>query len=258
MTAGLLERERELARMSGRLGEARAGCGGFVVIEGPAGIGKTSLLRAVRALGHQTGMQVLDGRGSDLEGDFAFGVMRQALERPLAALDEAERSAVISGQATHAEPLFVAGQPVAGIDALLQGLYWLIANLAERTPALLAIDDVHWADGPSVAALAFLAGRLEQLPVALIVSTRPPDLDATKELTALVTDPAAERLVPQPLSAIAVAALGGTDDERSLARHCGRPEAIRSSSTSYCASSAPNAALPPSSGYSPGTSAGSS
>jgi DNA-binding CsgD family transcriptional regulator len=183
-----------------------------VVIEGPAGIGKTSLLRAVRALGHQTGMQVLDGRGSELEGDFAFGVMRQALERPLAALDEAERSAVISGQAAHAGPLFVAGQPVAGIEALLQGLYWLIANLAERTPVLLAIDDVHWADGPSVAALAFLAGRLAQLPVALIVSTRPPDLEATKELTALVTDPAAERLVPEPLSADAVAALGGTND----------------------------------------------
>ena len=60
----LLERARELARIAGRLGEARAGEGGLTVIEGPAGIGKTSLLRAVREQAEQGGMHVLTGRGS--------------------------------------------------------------------------------------------------------------------------------------------------------------------------------------------------
>ena len=63
----LLQRARELARIAGRLGEARAGEGGLTVIEGSAGIGKTSLLRAVRCAGRASGMRVLSGRGSELE-----------------------------------------------------------------------------------------------------------------------------------------------------------------------------------------------
>ena len=213
LTSGaLLERARELARIAGRLAEARAGEGGLTVIEGPAGIGKTSLLQAVRALAEQDGMLVLAARGSELERDFAFGVVRQALECPLAGLDAGEREAVMAGQASHAAALFDPTRSAASTEALLHGLYWLLANVAERRPLVLAIDDAHWADAPSIAALAFLTRRVEQLAVALIVSTRPPDVDSHAALAALIADPAAERLFPEPLGEAAVAAISASSD----------------------------------------------
>ncbi len=211
-SGALLERARELARIAGRLREARAGDGGLTVIEGPAGIGKTSLLRTLRAQAEEDGMRVLSGRGSELERSFAFGVVRQALERPLADLDGDERAAILAGPAAQAAPLFDVSRSATSSEALLHGLFWLLANLAERHPVVVAIDDAHWADEPSIAALAYLARRVEQLPVALVVCTRPPDVDGHKALTGLVTDPAAERLVPDPLGAGAVAALSGSDD----------------------------------------------
>ncbi len=158
------------------------------------------------------GMRVLGGRGSELEQGFAFGVIRQALERPLAELADDERAVVTGGQAAHAGPLFDPTRSATSTDALLHGLYWLLANLAERRPIVLAVDDAHWADEPSIAALAFLTRRVEQLPVALVVCTRPADVGSHRALAALITDPAAELLTPGPLGDDAVAAISGSDD----------------------------------------------
>ena len=209
----LYERAQERARIAGRLVEACAGDGGLTVIEGPAGIGKTRLLHEVRVQAELAGMQILAGRGSELEHDFAFGVLRQALERPLAELDDAHRDAVTAGQAAHAIPLLHPARSAPSSESLFHGLYWLLANLAERRPLVLAVDDAHWADESSVQALAYLARRLEQLPVALVVCTRPPDVDGHGALAALVADAAAERLTPDPLGREAVAALSGSDDQ---------------------------------------------
>ena len=57
---------------------------------------------------------------------------------------------------------------------MLHGLYWLAANFASRTPTLVVVDDVHWADEPSLRWLLYLARRLEGLPLLLLVGTRPP------------------------------------------------------------------------------------
>jgi hypothetical protein len=81
MTAGgPLERERELAAVREGLAQARAGDGALLLIEGPAGVGKTVLARAARAAAEQAGMMSLEARGSELEQPFAFGVVRQLLE----------------------------------------------------------------------------------------------------------------------------------------------------------------------------------
>jgi DNA-binding CsgD family transcriptional regulator len=208
----LYERAREIARIDGRLAEARGGDGGLIVIEGPAGIGKTRLLHELRAHAERTGMTVLAGRGSELERGFAFGVLRQALERPLAELDPGAREAVTAGPAAHALPLFDPARSVASIEAPLHGVFWLLANLAERQAVVLAVDDAHWADESSLLALGYLARRIEQLPVALVISTRPPGPDAFRSLAALVSDAAAERLTPAPLGEEAVAALSASDE----------------------------------------------
>ena len=58
-------------------------------------------------------MRVLSASGSQLEQDFAFGVLRQALARPLSELDADQRAAVSAGQAAHADAMFdPAARPV--------------------------------------------------------------------------------------------------------------------------------------------------
>jgi predicted ATPase len=76
----LLERESELERATAAIEQVCSGTGAVVVLEGPAGIGKTELVRAVRRLALDAGMEALNARGDDLERDFAYGVLRQLFE----------------------------------------------------------------------------------------------------------------------------------------------------------------------------------
>ena len=55
----------------------------------------------------------------------------------------------------------------------MHGLYWLAVRLAAREPLLVVVDDAHWADEPSLRFLAYLAGRVGEQPVAVLVATRP-------------------------------------------------------------------------------------
>jgi DNA-binding CsgD family transcriptional regulator len=216
-TGPLLERSEELARIESALAEARGGRGRFLVVEGPAGIGKTALLSAAREAAAEAGMRVLRSRGTELEGEFAFGVVRQLFEPPLAEATEPERAELLQAAAGGAASLLgLPGAPLAddrrsSVDpsfAILHGLYWLCANLAAVDPLCLVVDDAHWADAPSLRYLAFLLTRLEELDVALVVATRPqePGTD-TELLEAVTTDSSAELIRPHPLTSDAVTEL---------------------------------------------------
>jgi len=74
---GLLEREAEVARLGQLLARARGGSGQLVLIEGPAGIGKTRLLAAIGEVANHEPMEVLGARGDDLEREFPYGIVRQ-------------------------------------------------------------------------------------------------------------------------------------------------------------------------------------
>jgi len=214
----LLERREALARIESGLAQARGGRGTFVVIEGPEGIGKTALLAAARSAAANSGMRVLRSRGTELERDFAFGVVRQLFEPALAEVSELERADLLQASAGPAAGLLgVPGAPAAetlpssDVDpsfAILHGLYWLCANLAAAGPLCVVVDDAHWADAPSLRYLAFLLTRLEDLDVALVVATRPRQAGTDTELLATVTtDPTAEVIRLSPLTPAAVAQL---------------------------------------------------
>ncbi|MGH2927815.1 MAG: AAA family ATPase, partial [Solirubrobacteraceae bacterium] len=102
----LLERQDELERLRSAIVAATAGAGSLVLLEGPAGIGKTALLATARELAGEQGLRVLIGRGRDLEQEFAFGVARQLFEPVLLSLDPARRARVLDGAAALAAPLF--------------------------------------------------------------------------------------------------------------------------------------------------------
>jgi DNA-binding CsgD family transcriptional regulator len=227
-TGPLLERNAELARIESALAEARSGRGRFVVVEGPAGIGKTALLAAARTAAADGGMRVLRSRGTELEREFAFGVVRQLFEPYLAEASEPERAELLQGAAGVAAGMLglpgvlaTEGPPSSGIDpsfAILHGLYWLCANLAGAHPLCLVVDDAHWADAASLRYLAFLLTRLEELDAALVVATHPREAGTDAELLATVaTDPSADVIRLPPLTSAAVAGileagLGGAAD----------------------------------------------
>ena len=95
----LLERESELAELAGGFAAARTGAGRLVLVEGPAGIGKTELLAAARSLAEEAGLVVAIARGSELERGFAFGVVRQLFEPVLRLCSPAQKSQLLTGEA---------------------------------------------------------------------------------------------------------------------------------------------------------------
>ena len=200
----LLEREHDLIDLEGLLADARAGRGAVALVEGPAGQGKTALLRALRSAADAAGMRVLTATGGALERDFAFGVARQLFE-PVVSDD------LLSGAAALAAPIFSVAEDgeVAGVShARLHGLFWLCANLAERRPLLLVVDDAHWADAPSLRFLDVLARRVEDLAAVVAVGTRPAEPGAEQALLdGLLEVPATRRFRPAPLTAGAIAQL---------------------------------------------------
>jgi hypothetical protein len=91
--------------------------------------------------------------------------------------------------------------PDSAAFAGFHGLYWLTANLAERAPLLLAVDDAHWADEASLRFLIYLLRRIEALPILLVVAARPAEPgDEQALLEPLRNDPLTHALQPAPLS----------------------------------------------------------
>jgi DNA-binding CsgD family transcriptional regulator len=207
--APLIERELELDTVERLLAGARTDSGGAVVFEGPAGIGKSSLLAAARVAVPE--LRPLSARGSELERELPFGIVRQLLEPTVVASDADESDALFAGAAALAKPVFFAPDPVTGAEpsySALHGLYWLTVNLADFQPLLLAVDDAHWADVASLRWLIYLARRLEGVPLALVLATRPTEPGPAQELLdELLAIPEVSVLQPHGLSEEAITAL---------------------------------------------------
>ena len=248
----LLEREPELNRLRDTVRQAAGGAGGLVVIGGPAGIGKTALLKAAASMAEEAGMRTLRAKGSDLEQEFAFGVVRQLFEGPLASAVPEERAALLAGAATLAAPLFEPGPapvpaPILAVPAseasgdgvtqpadrrftLVHSLYWLTSNISRTAPIAFVVDDCHWADAPSMRFLAYVNGRCEQLGALVILTVRDGEPSIAQELlVALRADPRATLIEPASLSDEAVGTLVrcalGADADPEFCAACARASA---------------------------------
>jgi energy-coupling factor transporter ATP-binding protein EcfA2 len=225
VTPVLLEREAQLERLSDSIRTSVADrTGRLVMISGPAGLGKTALLQATRELAEQAGMQVLRARASDLEQEFAFGVVRQLFEGPLDRVDPATRPSLFRGAAALASPLFdlapvaaaggryvedsgdavatAGGRPPGDLSfTLVHGLYWLTNNLTEIGPVMIAVDDAHWADASSLRFLAYLSARCEELSVLVVLTAREGEPTPSREvLSTLRNEPGVILVMPDSLS----------------------------------------------------------
>ena len=219
-SADLVDRESELTRLRSCLADALAGSFQVAVIEGAAGIGKTSLLNHIRLEAREAGATVLDARASQLEKDFGFGAVRQLFDAMLT--EPTSRGELLTGAATGAAQVFDATHspvdaPAESVFTVLHGLYWLVSNLTARGPLVIAVDDVQWCDTSSLRFLGYLVRRLEGLPVLVIATLRTGEQYVDEELlNELSADPETVIVAPGPLSAegtteVVRGRLGGAD-----------------------------------------------
>ena len=212
----LVDRERELGAVRAALDDLARGEPRLLLIEGPAGIGKTRLLVEARRLAAERSVRVLTARGSQLEKAFGFGVVRQLFEPVLNAAEAREQ--LLAGAASSARGVFdcVDEQHTEGSFAVLHGLYWLSVNLSASGPLMLAFDDVQWCDRASLRYLGYLARRLDAVPLLVVGTIRTGEEHEDDELLAeLALEPAAVAVRPSPLTPEATAGI--------VARRLGQP-----------------------------------
>ena len=165
--AQLVGRDAEVARVDAIIERLRDG-GAALVVSGEAGVGKSALLGYARARATARGLRTLSITGVESEAELAFAGLHQLLYPVLGLMDllpTPQRRAldVAFGTASGPEP-----------DVFLVALaaYQLVCDAAEESPLLILADDAHWLDRSTAGVLTFIARRLENEPVALLVSVR--------------------------------------------------------------------------------------
>jgi DNA-binding CsgD family transcriptional regulator len=222
----LLERDHELELLDRLVQGALDGDAVLALLEGPAGIGKSTVLAEARDKAAGAGFRVLAARGSDLERELPYGVVRQLFESLL--LDDEGRERWLSGSAAAAARVFAPPeQDEAGSFGVLHGLFWLTANVAADGPLCLSIDDLHWCDPASLRFVAYLERRLEGLKVLVLTAARMEGASPDSRLVLdIAQDPAAVAIRLSALSEDGTVELVrdrmATDAERAFCAACHR------------------------------------
>ncbi len=199
--------------------------GTLIVIEGPAGIGKTRLADDWLAQARVRGALTIEAHCHEGEANLAFApfvtLLRQALALPGAAERLARVPAWLRGAAAHLVPELadaLVALPADGADARLRVFEAVAAVLLDVAtgpgPTLILLDDLQWADASSLDLFAYLARRLRGRRVGLVATWRADDVPVGHPLRTLLTAQlragAATHLPLSPLTREAVTALVAT------------------------------------------------
>ncbi|MEU8267387.1 BTAD domain-containing putative transcriptional regulator [Sphaerisporangium sp. NPDC049002] len=184
----LVGREPYLRRIRERLDDLGRGTGGVLLVSGESGIGKTRLAEAAAGLAAERGITVAWSRCAEGSGVPAFWPWLQALQE-LDGTGSGEPSKVVASL-SGVDRAADTGDPDTARFLLYDAVGKTLGQLTATSPALILMDDVHWADAASLKLLTFLGGDLHRMPLLVLATMRPesgrapePLADALGELT---------------------------------------------------------------------------
>jgi ATP/maltotriose-dependent transcriptional regulator MalT len=215
----LVGRTDELAALQEALDGLDRGSAGAVALVGEPGVGKTRLLRELAARAEQREYLVLCGSASELERALPFSAFVDALDEYVESFDRNRLSALDDDVQAELAHVFPSLSSLAGGRRMAlqheryrshRAVRALLQQLAETTPLVLVLDDLHWADSASVELLGALLRRPPGAPVLIALALR----------TRQVSDRLAAALAPAhraaALSRIELSTLGADETRRFL------------------------------------------
>lgn len=195
----LAGRDDEVALLHSRAELARQGRGSVVVLSGEAGSGKSALVQELSGWAQAHGMK--------------SGIGRASADRALPPLSPWVETIVACGMGLEGAALapelqrLVSSNPEedpSGVDLArtFEQAAALLRSCARTQPMLVAIEDIHQADEPTLRLLEYLASMLDRLAVLLVVTTRdvPMGSSAARTLAYLQREPSARRIVVPALT----------------------------------------------------------
>jgi len=210
-SAFFVGRAFELRRLDAVLERAEQGSPQVVLVAGDAGVGKTRLLLALAERARRRGMRVLMGASVEL-GDIGLAYL-PVVDALRELADDPEEAELLARVAVTAPGL---GRLLPGIDPaaptgdalnqlqVLDAVRAVLVGRAQRSPVLLVLEDLHWADRATRDLVAFLARTLRSGRVTLAVSYRSDELHRRHPLRPLLAElvrlPGLERLELGPFS----------------------------------------------------------
>ena len=197
----LIGRAAETAALRAALADVRCGHGRLVLVEGDAGIGKTRLLEEFTTQAKE--VRVLAGGGIPLASGTPYAPVLNILQSLARLHPSAAAGLMLQDAPGHADPF--------GRTRLLAATADAVRAVAAKTPLMLVVEDLHWADASTRELVSFLARVNRTSPVLLVVTVRAEELDPARPVSVLIGElarmPHAERLVLVPLDRAGVAAL---------------------------------------------------
>ncbi|MFC5731364.1 MULTISPECIES: ATP-binding protein [Nocardioides] len=177
----LVGREPALASLRSATDTAARGTGRLLLVTGEPGIGKTTLLTEVAAEATANGAVVLPAQCWEGDGAPAYWAWVQVVRAGIAAGGDPGRARILLPGET--VPVSIAGAPAAARFELFDAVVSFLTGLAERSPVVVVIDDLQWADTGSLRLLEFATRHLAGRPVLLLGAYR--DEEAGEQLRKL-------------------------------------------------------------------------